>query len=204
MCVKVRGDLETRTNGTSAMLYTTTPWCSGTSSVILPRCALTTWLPYRNGSSPAGLIHTCALATRIKCCHIRIVNSRSVVQEDSTLTSPSEDTRTCWRPIEDGNSACSRPRLVAVPLAPYPAPSFSARRRWQPQTSPALAIYHWIARPNIKARLTLYLAYFASQSRHVIPSLNLPVLLNLPKHVPSETRFGRATEVASASMARGR
>lgn len=43
-------------SGTSAMLKTTTPWCSGVSSVMRPRCALTMWLPYRNGSSPAGLI----------------------------------------------------------------------------------------------------------------------------------------------------
>lgn len=47
------------TKGVSDILKTTTPWCSGVSSVILPKCALTTWLPYRNGSSPAGLIHTC-------------------------------------------------------------------------------------------------------------------------------------------------
>lgn len=46
--------------GTLLMLRTTTPACSGVSSVMRPRCALTTWLPYRNGSSPLGLIHTCS------------------------------------------------------------------------------------------------------------------------------------------------
>lgn len=40
------------------MLKTTTPWCSGVSSVILPRCAFKTWLPYKNGSSPEGFTHT--------------------------------------------------------------------------------------------------------------------------------------------------
>lgn len=39
------------------MLKTTTPWCSGVSSVILPKCAFTTWFPYKNGISPFGLIH---------------------------------------------------------------------------------------------------------------------------------------------------
>lgn len=34
-----------RTNGMSAMLNTTTPWCSGVSSVIFPKCALTMWFP---------------------------------------------------------------------------------------------------------------------------------------------------------------
>lgn len=51
---------------------------------------------------------------------------------------------------------------------------------------------------------TLYLAYLASQSRLVTPSLNFPVLENLPKHVPREMRFGRAIEVARWSMGRGR
>ena len=45
-------------------------------------------------------------------------------------------------------------------------------------------------------QLTLYLAYCAIQSRHVTPNLNLPDLENLPKHVPMETRFGRAIDVA--------
>lgn len=49
---------ESLTSGVSFMLYTTTPWCSGVSSVIRPRCALSTWLPYRKGISPFGLIQT--------------------------------------------------------------------------------------------------------------------------------------------------
>lgn len=47
------------TNGMSFMLNTTTPWCSGVSSVIRPRCALRTWFPYKKGISPFGFIHTC-------------------------------------------------------------------------------------------------------------------------------------------------
>jgi hypothetical protein len=50
----------------------------------------------------------------------------------------------------------------------------------------------------------LYLAYLASQSRHVTPSLNLPDLENLPMQVPMEMRLGRATEVARWSIGRGR
>jgi hypothetical protein len=49
------------TRGISAILKTTTPWCSGVSSVILPKCALTTWLPYKNGISPLGFIQTWSL-----------------------------------------------------------------------------------------------------------------------------------------------
>jgi len=55
-----------------------------------------------------------------------------------------------------------------------------------------------------RERRTLYLAYFASQSSDVIPSLNFPVLENLPKHVPREIRLDRATEVARCSIATGR
>jgi hypothetical protein len=56
-------DTETRlTRGTSAMLNTTTPWCSGVSSVILPKCAFKTWLPYKKGNSPDGLTHTYELS----------------------------------------------------------------------------------------------------------------------------------------------
>ena len=32
--------------------------------MILPRCAFTTWFPYKNGSSPAGLIQTYVLVER--------------------------------------------------------------------------------------------------------------------------------------------
>lgn len=46
----------------SAMEYTITPVCSGVSSVIRPKCAFTTLLPYKNGISPLGLI-------QILCCH---------------------------------------------------------------------------------------------------------------------------------------
>lgn len=38
------------------MLNMTTPWCSGVSSVTRPRCAFKTWLPYKYGISPLGLI----------------------------------------------------------------------------------------------------------------------------------------------------
>jgi hypothetical protein len=54
------------TSGTSLMLKITTPWCSGVSSVMRPRCALTTWLPYRKGISPLGLIHTYTQCQRTK------------------------------------------------------------------------------------------------------------------------------------------
>lgn len=47
------------TNGMSFILNTTTPWCSGVSSVIRPRCALRTWFPYKKGISPFGFIQTC-------------------------------------------------------------------------------------------------------------------------------------------------
>ena len=53
-------------------------------------------------------------------------------------------------------------------------------------------------------RRTLYFAYFANQSNEVIPSLNLPVFENLPKHVPRDIKFDRATEVAKCSIATGR
>ena len=49
----------TLTNGMSFMLKTTTPWCSGVSSVMRPRWALATWFPYKKGISPLGFIHTC-------------------------------------------------------------------------------------------------------------------------------------------------
>lgn len=52
------------TTAISAMLKITTPWCSGVSSVIRPRCAFTTWLPYRKGISPLGLIQTCDVLQR--------------------------------------------------------------------------------------------------------------------------------------------
>lgn len=57
------------TNGMSFILKITTPWCSGVSSVILPKCAFTTWFPYKKGISPLGFIHTWNLwlsATRKK------------------------------------------------------------------------------------------------------------------------------------------
>lgn len=55
----VRGKFyQVLTRGISFILKTTTPWCSGVSSVILPRCAFTTWFPYRKGISPFGFIHT--------------------------------------------------------------------------------------------------------------------------------------------------
>jgi len=44
---------------------------------------------------------------------------------------------------------------------------------------------------------TLYLAYLARWSSAVICSLNLPLLLNFPKHVPRLTRLVRATEIAN-------
>ena len=40
------------------MLSTTTPWCSGQSSLHRPMCALTTLPPYRKGISPLGLTQT--------------------------------------------------------------------------------------------------------------------------------------------------
>lgn len=58
-----------RTSGTSFILKTTTPWCSGVSSVIRPRCAFTTWLPYRNGISPFDLIQTCRLSEKSRNIH---------------------------------------------------------------------------------------------------------------------------------------
>jgi hypothetical protein len=57
---------------------------------------------------------------------------------------------------------------------------------------------------GLTARHTLYLAYFANQSNEVIPNLNLPVFENLPKHVPRDIKFDRATEVARCSIATGR
>ena len=50
----------------------------------------------------------------------------------------------------------------------------------------------------------MYLAYFANQSKEVTPNLNFPVFENLPKHVPSDMRLERATDVARWSMATGR
>ena len=52
--------------------------------------------------------------------------------------------------------------------------------------------------------LTLYFAYFASQSRHVIVNLNFPDLLNFPKHVPIAIKFGLETEVARCMVLTGR
>jgi hypothetical protein len=44
--------------------------------------------------------------------------------------------------------------------------------------------------------LTLYFAYCARKSKADICSLNFPLLLNLPKHVPAVMRLGRATDSA--------
>lgn len=52
--------------------------------------------------------------------------------------------------------------------------------------------------------LTLYLAYFASQSRHVMVNLNFPDLLNFPKHVPIEIKFGLEIEVARCIVLTGK
>ena len=41
-------------------------WCSGVSSVMWPKCALSIWLPYRNGISPFGLIHTSNFVVQIR------------------------------------------------------------------------------------------------------------------------------------------
>jgi len=49
-------EITLHTSGVSFILYTTTPWCSGVSSVIRPRCAFKTWFPYKNGISPLGFI----------------------------------------------------------------------------------------------------------------------------------------------------
>jgi hypothetical protein len=48
------------------------------------------------------------------------------------------------------------------------------------------------------------LAYFASQSRHVMVNLNFPDLLNFPKHVPIEIKFGLEIEVARCIVLTGK
>lgn len=42
---------------------------------------------------------------------------------------------------------------------------------------------------------TLYFAYCAMWSSAVTCNLNLPLLLNFPKQVPTLTKFGRATDM---------
>lgn len=104
------------TNGTSLILKTTTPWCSGVSSVIRPRCALTTWLPYKKGISPLGLIHTYAqrqlikittnivkaayfifgiLCNVIKCCYVQL--EFTTLAEFSKACPEADEVRTSHR-----------------------------------------------------------------------------------------------------------
>lgn len=58
--------------------------------------------------------------------------------------------------------------------------------------------------PVLLNALTLYFAYFASQSKLVIVNLNFPDLLNFPKHVPREIKFGREIEVARCIVLTGK
>lgn len=53
------------TKGESDIEKMTTPVCSGVSSVILPKCAFTIWLPYKKGISPLGLIQILCYTTHL-------------------------------------------------------------------------------------------------------------------------------------------
>lgn len=68
--------------------------------------------------------------------------------------------------------------------------------RFDPDLSDQACIESHIGQqPKSKSR-TLYFANFANQSKAVMCNLNFPLLLNLPKHVPNEIKFGLAIEIA--------
>jgi hypothetical protein len=61
---------------------------------------------------------------------------------------------------------------------------------------PDLKCYQRCIQVDKISQSTLNFAYCANQSSALTCNMNLPLLVNLPKQVPSEIRFGLATEIA--------
>lgn len=80
----------------------TTPVCSGVSSVILPKCALTIWLPYKKGISPLGLI-------QILCCnHLKKFQLEKIIHRSRPFRKKKGGIYLCilCQVIKSGNVKC--------------------------------------------------------------------------------------------------